>query len=411
VFVRSDGPCFRGKKGHIKQLRYAEGKVILTDETFPYEHLAQMTSIGRLDVEGFFEQFLGYKTLVEQEMGESGFRRILLQSPGHFSIVRNIPGHGNENVYPRLIPHGYGILARMVFKMRLIQGLLMFCELAVCVCFPFSASRACTIFAATGDMVKNRGSIIAKNRDNLSYLYTALKFVRPENGLAFVGIFDVRADGYVTAGINEKGLTIVNASAVTVPIKKRHVATEDLTERLLTSFDSVRAVLFQRDLFQKSHPALYIMGDATQIASVEVAPQGKVAFVVRENRGRLALTNHYTHRELRDANERLSKGSVLRLRRVNYLMKSHGAPFTIDDFIAFSNDTNAGRQGALWREAHGYETTRTLAGWVVYVPTEGFPELYVKLVNSGESSSLKRMTLDGSFWEEGKAGDFSTSSY
>jgi hypothetical protein len=290
--------------------------------------------------------------------------------------------------------------------MKQAHFILILC-VVVAIFFPisFSSTQACTIWAATGERVKGRGSIIAKNRDNVSNLYTALKSVTPEKGFTFLGIFDIRADGYVTAGINEKSLVVVNASANSVPRKKRRVATEDLTERLLTSFDSVQAVLSEKDLFQKSHPAIYIIGDASKIASVEVAPGGKMAVVIREGNGTLALTNHYTHRKLLRANEQLSVNSLKRLKRINYLMKNHPFPFTVDDFIAFGNDKNGGQDGALWRDPNLPDKIRTLASLVVYVPVKGSPELSVKLLNPDEPENVQRMTLDNSFWEQSKTNN------
>ncbi len=289
--------------------------------------------------------------------------------------------------------------------MKQAHAILILCVVTIIFVISFSSTQACTIWAATGERVKDKGSIIAKNRDNVSYLYTALKSVTPEKGFAFLGIFDIRAGGYVTAGVNEKGLVVVNASANSVPREKRHVATEDLTERLLTSFDSVQAVLSEKDLFHKSHPAIYIIGDASKIASIEVAPRGKTAVVIREGNGTLALTNHYTHRKLLRANERLSVNSLRRLKRINSLMKNHPLPFTVDDFIAFGNDRNGGQEGALWRDPHLPDKIRTLASLVVYVPVKGFPELSVTLVNPDEPESVQRMTLDSTFWEQSKTNN------
>jgi len=281
--------------------------------------------------------------------------------------------------------------------MKHIRVTLFFCITAL-FCLAFSSSaRACTIWAATGEQVKDKGSIVAKNRDNLSSLYTALRFVSPEKGFSFFGIFDIEADGYVTAGINEKGLVVVNASANSVPRKKRHVATEDLTERILTSFDSVNAVLSVKEFFQNSHPAIYIIGDASKIASVEVAPGGKTSVAIKEN-GILAFTNHYTDTDLLGANERSSRSSFARLKRINYLIGRHTSPFTLDDFIAFSNDRNGGSEGALWTARTPTGKIRTLASWIVYLPANGFPELYVKLANPDEPENTQRITLDSAFW-------------
>ncbi|MBA4389799.1 MAG: hypothetical protein C0399_02545 [Syntrophus sp. (in: bacteria)] len=265
----------------------------------------------------------------------------------------------------------------------------------------FSSAHACTIWAATGESVKEKGSIIAKNRDNLPHLYTILKAVFPEKGFGFFGIFDIEADGYVTAGINEKGLVVVNASANSVPAKKRHVATEDLTERLLTSFDSVKSLLAERDIFRKSHPAIYIIGDASSVASIEVAPGGKISVTTKE-KGVLAFTNHYTDNKLFRANERLSSSSFMRLNRINQLMTEQATPFTLKDFIRFSNDTNGGAGGALWRVGALPGKIRTLASWIVSMPPKGPPELYVKLVNPDEPEIVHRLRLDSLFWEQQK---------
>lgn len=262
----------------------------------------------------------------------------------------------------------------------------------------FSLARACTIWAATGEHVKGKGSLIAKNRDNLSHLYTVLKTVVPEKGFSFYGLFDIEADGYVTAGINQRGFVVVNAAANSVPRKKRYVATEDLTQRLLTSFDSVNAVLAEKDLFQKSHPAIYIIGDASKIAAVEVAPGGKVCVTVQE-KGTLFFTNHYTNPELAEANEQSSTNSFMRLKRIQHLITGRTSPFTLDDFVAISNDRNGGSEGALWRAAGTSGTIRTLASWIVYIPPDGPPALYVKLANPDGPERTYTVTLDNAFWK------------
>lgn len=126
-------------------------------------------------------------------------------------------------------------------------------------------SGACTLFTAKGSMVGDRGVLIAKNRDNSKNLVTELRFVAPEKGFRFLGLFDPEADGYVVSGINEKGLTVVNASATSLPDEKRNVATEDLTDRILTTFSSVDGVLHEEAMFAASHPAFYILADTAKI--------------------------------------------------------------------------------------------------------------------------------------------------
>jgi hypothetical protein len=289
----------------------------------------------------------------------------------------------------------------LVQCMKRTQTILFLCAIMAVSLIPVSPTRACTIWAATGQQVKGKGSLIAKNRDNLSHLYTVLKTVSPEKGIPFHGLFDIEADGYVTAGINEQGLVVVNSAANSVPRNKRLVATEDLTQRLLTSFGSVSAVLSEKDLFQKSHPALYIVGDASKIASIEVAPGGKISVTVQE-KGTLFLTNHYTNPELAGANEQSSTGSSMRLKRIQYLISGQLSPFTLDDFIAFSNDRNGGSEGALWQAPGASGTIRTLASWIVYMPPDGPPVLCVKLANPNEPERTYTVTLDSAFWKQRK---------
>ena len=297
-----------------------------------------------------------------------------------------------------------GILSEAMNRREYVQiGFLL--GIVIYICLAVSSSvPACTIWAAAGDVVKGKGSLIAKNRDNLSHLYTALKFVIPEKGFPFYGLFDTEADGYVTAGINEEGLAVVNTAANSVPKIKRHTATEDLTQRLLTSFGSVDAVLSEKGIFEKSHPAIYIIGDASKIASVEVAPGGKTLISVRE-RGIVTFTNHYTSSELTYANEQSSVSSALRLRRIRRLMSGEVLPFTIDHFIAYSNDKNGGSEGALWRMPHAPEAIRTLASWIIYMPPEGPSVLYVKIANQNEPEKVSTITVDKIFWRENGNAD------
>jgi len=263
----------------------------------------------------------------------------------------------------------------------------------------FSPAHACTIWAATGEDVKGNGSLIAKNRDNLSHLYTTLKAISHGKGFSFYGLFDTEANGYVTAGINEKGLVVVNAAANSVPKMKRHTATEDLTQRLLISFDSVKSVLSEKDLFQKSHPAIYLIGDASGIASIEVAPGGKISVSAKE-KGTLAFTNHYVSPDLGIANEHLNTGSLKRLERIQYLLSYRQSPFAVDDFIAFSNDTNGSSEGALWRSSVAPNTIRTLASWIIHVSHSAPPALYVKLANNNENEKTISIILDDTFWKK-----------
>lgn len=267
----------------------------------------------------------------------------------------------------------------------------------------FSTAVGCTIWAATGSEVNGKGSLIGKNRDNLAYLKTTLRAVFPEKGFGFYGLFDTEADGYVTAGINEKGLVVVNAAANSVPREERLVATEDFTYRLLTSFDSIDSVMLQQSIFEKSYPAIYILADSSKIMAIEIAPAGRYILTTRQT-GTLQFTNHYTSPDMVCENKVANNGSAQRFERIQMLMSRRMTPFCLDDFVIISNDTTGGTNGSLWRAASGRESVRTLAGWVAYVPPDGDPSVYVKIANESEPEKSRVLKIDQAFWGQEKMG-------
>jgi isopenicillin-N N-acyltransferase like protein len=252
-------------------------------------------------------------------------------------------------------------------------------------------ARACTVWGAAGDKVEGGGVIAAKNRDNTPDLSTALRLLYPKEGYRVFALFDTEADGYVTGGINEKGLVVLNAAAGSISRQKRLVATEDLTERILTTFDSVDAVLAQPGLFSKSHPALYMLADSSQVVSVEVAPGGDTATHVVKN-GTIAFSNHYTDEKISRANERISSSSKARLDRISHLLANHSLPMTKDDFIAISADKSGGPDHGLWRTGSAPGKVRTLASVVIFLPKKGPAEVYMRLSNQGGAEITHRMT-------------------
>jgi isopenicillin-N N-acyltransferase-like protein len=257
-------------------------------------------------------------------------------------------------------------------------------------------ARACTVWAAAGDKVEGGGVIAAKNRDNTPGLSTVLKLLYPKQGYRVFALFDTEADGYITGGINEKGLVVLNAAAGSVSRQKRLVATEDLTERLLTTFDSVDAALAQSTLFSKSHPALYMLADSSKVVSVEVAPGGDTATHVVKD-GTIAFSNHYTDKKISRANERISSSSKARLDRISYLLANHSSPMTKADFISISADRSGGPDHSLWRTGSTPGKVRTLASVVISLPKQGQAEVYVRLSGPGGVEATHRMKADEIF--------------
>ncbi len=272
--------------------------------------------------------------------------------------------------------------------------------LAGCVMFVLAIAAhgaACTIWASAGDSVAGGGVIVAKNRDNTSSLHSRLGLVYPVKGFKFLGILDIEADGYVVAAVNEKGLVVVNASANSVQRSKRHVATEDVTQRILVGFDSVDSLSKETGFFRKTHPAIYIVADAVKIMSVEVAPRGHVAITIKD-RGSLAFTNHYMSEDLADANEKISRESQLRLKRISQLLAGLNRACTLDDFLLMSGDRNSGGPGAVMRTPRKGSSIRTLATWIVRLEPGSAPVVYVQILNEGHKPETFTACLDQKFW-------------
>ena len=259
--------------------------------------------------------------------------------------------------------------------------------------------RACTVWGAAGNRVKGGGVIIAKNRDNSPGLTTVLKLLRPEKGYRVFALVDTEAEGYIVGGINEKGLVVLNAAASSVSREKRLIATEDFSERLLTTFDSVEAALSRPELFSASYPALYMLADSTKIVTIEIAPGGNVATHAVAN-GTVAFTNHYVDKKVSLANERISANSKFRVDRIRHLLASRHSPMTKSDFIAMSADRRGGPDRAIWRTGAAPGKVRTLASMIISLPKRGQPEIFVKLAAPGGIKKTYRITSDAVFPSE-----------
>lgn len=277
----------------------------------------------------------------------------------------------------------------------IFTGFLLFCAVAV---FVAPTLDACTLWAAAGERVAHGGSLIAKNRDWLPEP-SEVRMEKGGKGLRFLGLFPVREGKRrnVVAGINEKGLVVVTATAGSIPREVMIKGGRGLMGRLLADFHTAEEVLAQRILFARTHSAMYLIADRRRIACVEVAPGGRYA--VRETTsGVLTHTNHYLDGQLTGVNDKIGRSSRTRLGRVGELLNGHAAPFTLEDFVAISRDRNEGPDNSLWRNGGKPEGTRTLSSWIVSLPKEAPPEIFIRLANPGEAERTVNMSLDGPFW-------------
>lgn len=274
-----------------------------------------------------------------------------------------------------------------------MKGAVFICFVFFILSFLTDDVYACTVWAAVGSKTEFKGTLVAKNRDNLPHLVTEVKFQSHSEGFKILGLYDIEEKGYIVAGINEKGLAVLNSSAMSVPRHIRNVAKEDFSERLLKYYDSVESVLKDIDVFTTSHPALYMLADKNSVATVEVGPKGKVATKII-NDGTAAITNHYTDNSLIQENINNASGSKIRLKRIEHLLNSTKRPFNMEDFIAVSNDRKDGPDFGIYRTGSTKDKIRTLACIVIAIPALGEPQVYIKISNPGGKERLIKGKID-----------------
>jgi hypothetical protein len=102
------------------------------------------------------------------------------------------------------------------FFLNLVVWLLLFLT-------PHPA-QACTLFAAMGSSVQGGGTIIAKNRDRCP-LASGLKVFVPPAGYRYLGLVSLASpNAPAVAGINEKGLVVVDATPSSLAPRRKTIA-------------------------------------------------------------------------------------------------------------------------------------------------------------------------------------------
>ncbi|MBO8154010.1 C45 family autoproteolytic acyltransferase/hydolase [Thermovirga sp.] len=260
------------------------------------------------------------------------------------------------------------------------------------------AAEACTLWGATGSATAGNMTIIAKNRDWKPVQKHYLRKVIPESGYSYVGLFAVGKSGSgLKAGVNEKGLAVVTATVSVIPKSKR--ATKDKSalssHKILTSFASVDEVLAHVSQFKKV--SFYMIADSEKIAVVEVAPGGRNTVRVIDD-GIIAQTNHYISPEMQKYNRKIPTSSKNRYKRITQLLQAKAGSLTMKDFEAFSNDHNAGPDNSIFRTGSTPKKSQTVAKWIIAIPKNDNPRLYVTMKNPGKPFRAFSGTLGPSFW-------------
>lgn len=256
-------------------------------------------------------------------------------------------------------------------------------------------AAACTLWGAAGTAVDGGGTLIAKNRDWTPNHRQELFVLKPEQGYRALLLKAVGGtEPGVKAGVNEKGLVIVSATASQAVAAQRSADRQkkELMSHFLSTCADVDALLMKIDLLRR--PVFYLIGDRHQIALIEIAPGGHRS-VRRQAAGTLHHTNHYCAFDPPPEPKRKpGASSTQRYARIDELLKDPPAPFTMDDFIRFSTDVAAGPDNSIWRTGSGPSHKRTLATWLVSVPTSGSPQLYLKTADPGEPERVCRISVE-----------------
>lgn len=278
--------------------------------------------------------------------------------------------------------------------MKKYQHSLLVVVLLVFTLFKPLSANACTLFAANGDeWVKGGGTLINKNRDwEVEEQYTQVVF--PSAGKhAYMGIYSAPSHG-IRGGINEKGLVVITATASSIPTKQRRALPYKIGGAIipmLTECSSVGEALSRTELFVG--PQYIMLGDKDEVAYVEVAPGG-IHSIKRVKNGVLQHTNHYLDADTLFANYRQPGiSSVTRYNRISELLNTSKKPFTLNDFIRFSNDQNHGADNSIWRTGSKKTSAQTLSVLSVYLPKEGSPVIYTKIREKANEQGQEKISI------------------
>lgn len=263
-------------------------------------------------------------------------------------------------------------------------------------------SIACTTWASVGAVNQIDGLLIAKNRDAPHHDVEKLMFFsKPKQIKYFALVYrDVHQAKkyeypYISAGVNEKGLVVINNAASTVPKVKNREKHESITmKKILAHYASVAAVLKDKNkLFTTSLVNDLIVGDAHQIAVIEIGLHGKFNIKTTRN-GYLYHTNQYEGKNLLSQNKKPYHDSIVRYQTIAHLLKNHHKKFTFQYFYSIANRQKHGLNDSIFRKW-------TVATWIAQLPVNGGGKLYVRFTNPNQKYHIYRIDLNKQFWQKG----------
>lgn len=260
-----------------------------------------------------------------------------------------------------------------------------------------SGVSACTLWAAAGQAVSGGGTLLVKNRDWYPNHEQVLRLVRPKEGYAYFGLYaDNKKYSGFKAGINEKGLVIVSASASSIPRKTRMNMT--YTGAVIRHVLSHCATAEEAAVYLKTvrGPQFLMFADRQHVGSAEISPSGDNSISIVEN-GTLAHTNHYHAPGLLKYNVLPGKSSHARYTRISDLLWETHRPYHLEDFLAMADDHVMGPDNSIFRTGSTKKSEATIATWAVSIPKEGSPILSVRILNPGKEAAFYHLSSDDVF--------------
>ena len=267
---------------------------------------------------------------------------------------------------------------------------------------PFSHSDSCTLWGSLGSLNKKDETLIAKNRDWKPDHIQIVKIAKPKSGYDYLGLYaEGNDEPGMKAGINQRGLVIVSASASSLPKKERKESTHKngLMKKILSTYDRVDDILKHQKMFSQTRPLFYMMADKNKMIYIEVGLNGEYS-ITEQTHGVLYHTNHYLNNDLSSFNKIVGESSLKRFERIKYLLTHSPVGLSFDEFINMSKDQNDGPHNSIFRTGKSQQDERTLATWIVSIPKNDGPMIYIKLRNPGESEKEFKSKIDDTFWRK-----------
>lgn len=269
-----------------------------------------------------------------------------------------------------------------------------------------SGAWPCTLFGAAGGDVAGGGTLTVKNRDWRPDHVQELALTAPTDGYRYVGLYARGGEEPgLKAGVNQAGLTVVTATAGSIPREDRRgeAGMGGILRLLLTACGSVDEALARTDLFGRGKPCMFLLADRREVARVEVALGGRYS-VSRTRDGVLFQTNHYLEPSLANDNVRIGASSRTRAGRIQKLLAEAPRPASLETFLGLSRNTADGPDNGIWRSGGSPQATRTLATFAVAMPPSGPGRLTVRLADPGRPERTVELFLDDAAFEPASPG-------